>query len=303
MSDEPWDGFVMLGNGRRFGYREFGDAEGHPVFMLHGTPGSRMKFAVVDSMAKARGLRIVAPDRWGYGLTQPHPTPSLTAFARDIAEVASYVGAPEFSVVGISGGGPYASAIAATLPTRVTSLALVSPVGPIVGTGIEGTLSPMHRFCFLQAARHPAWVARAFVAYRGALKIAPKLACNLATFGSGPADRAVMADGATSTRLLASFLEGLKPGGDGPAIDLSIFARPWDVRLDHIRATTKVWIGTDDSNVPLYAARALAEAIPDADLDLLQSAGHLWVSSHYDEVLDWVASAAVRAAVPTAAVA
>ena len=36
-----------------------------------------------------------------------------------------------FGVAGISGGGPYAAACAALLPSRVTAAALINPVGPL----------------------------------------------------------------------------------------------------------------------------------------------------------------------------
>ena len=41
------------------------------------------------------------------------------------------LGSTHFGVAGISGGGPYAAACAALLPSRVTAAALISPVGPL----------------------------------------------------------------------------------------------------------------------------------------------------------------------------
>ena len=42
------DRFIDLPDGRRLGYTEFGEPSGIPVFVFHGTPGSRFMFRIVD---------------------------------------------------------------------------------------------------------------------------------------------------------------------------------------------------------------------------------------------------------------
>ena len=42
---------------------------GTPLLFLHGTPGSRLKFVIGHEAGKQLGLALVAPDRWGYGLS------------------------------------------------------------------------------------------------------------------------------------------------------------------------------------------------------------------------------------------
>ena len=44
---------------------------------------------------------------------------------------ADAVGLRRFALIGVSGGGPYAVAAAASMAERVALLALISPVGPI----------------------------------------------------------------------------------------------------------------------------------------------------------------------------
>ena len=67
------DQMLRLADGRALGFRVWGDADGRPLLFLHGTPGSRLKFAIGHDAGRALGLAIVAPDRWGYGLSDPHP--------------------------------------------------------------------------------------------------------------------------------------------------------------------------------------------------------------------------------------
>ncbi len=63
------DQVLQLGDGRTLGFKVYGDPAGAPLLFLHGTPGSRLKFAIGHAAGKALGLAIVAPDRWGYGLS------------------------------------------------------------------------------------------------------------------------------------------------------------------------------------------------------------------------------------------
>ena len=63
------DRFLDLPDGRRLGYTEFGDPLGIPLFAFHGTPGSRFMFRLVHEPARRLGLRIIAPDRPGFGLS------------------------------------------------------------------------------------------------------------------------------------------------------------------------------------------------------------------------------------------
>jgi pimeloyl-ACP methyl ester carboxylesterase len=36
------DNILRLSDGRRLGYAEYGDPEGEPIMLFHGTPGSRL---------------------------------------------------------------------------------------------------------------------------------------------------------------------------------------------------------------------------------------------------------------------
>ena len=289
-ADRIEDRSLRLADGRRLGFRIYGDPAGLPVLFLHGTPGSRLKFSIAHDSGRGLGLAIVAPDRWGYGLTEPPTRPSLAGFAEDMAALMDELGERRFAVGGISGGGPYAAAVAACLPGRVTALALVSPVGPIADAGLGPSLPPMHRLCFTVLPRRPRTVSAAMRAFRWSLIHTPRLAGHLTTWRAARPDKRLIQRSEVRQRILGSFSEGLRPGTAGPNMDLSIFARPWQVDLAAIIAPARLWIGAKDSNVPLAAVRALAQRIPHCVVTDIPDAGHLWVSVHHADVLVWIAS-------------
>ena len=284
------DRVLRLADGRALGFRVWGDPGGNPLLFLHGTPGSRLKFAIGHEAGCTLGLAIVAPDRWGYGTSDPHPAPSFAAFAADMAALMDHLGHRHFAVGGISGGGPYAAAVAAGLAPRVRALALISPMGPIGDAECRRALSRFHRLSFSALSRWPVATGAVFRVFRTSLARSPRLAGRLATLRAGAKDRALIAQPEVARHLLGSFLEGLRPGTAGPVNDVRLFTAPWTIDLAAIRAPTRLWIGTADTAVPIAAARHLARAISGCDLTELPGEGHFWVAAHAGEVLAWVAA-------------
>lgn len=298
MSDTPChagpDQVLVLRDGRRVAYREFGAPAGWPVLSLHGTPGSRLMFAIAASAAAELGLRLIAPDRWGYGGTDAHPRPSFAAWGRDAAELADGLGLSRLSLLAISGGSPYAAATAAELGARVTAMALAVPVGPMVGEGPRPRLSMFHWLAFAGLGRRP-WLTRTlFGLYRGLLRRSPRRAVSLVALGQCLSDRRLLRVPAIQQSLSRSFGDGLEPGAEGPAIDLTLFSSPWDVPFQRISATTKIWLGREDRIVPLSAIRRLAKIIPGAELAERDGRGHFWIAQEYGQVLEWLAAADQR---------
>ena len=282
------DGRFEVAPGRWLAYRTFGDAAGTPIIALHGTPGSRLKFTVADPIARRLGQHVIAVDRWGYGDTASHPAPSLAAFAVDIAALADALGLGRFAVMGVSGGGPFAVAVATELAERVSAVALVAPVGPIASEA-DDEITAFHRFCFGRFARSPAAIRAVFGGFKAALALSPALGLRAAMIRAPEADRAVSRQPDVAARLAETFIEGLRPGAEGPVTDLGIFAEPWGLDLGWARSPACLWLGTEDRNVPGPAARRLARRLPDCRIVEIQGAGHLWIANNYHAVLGWIA--------------
>lgn len=293
---------------RRFSYSEYGAAGGHPVLAFHGTPGSRLKYAVAHDVACTLGLRILSIDRWGYGQT-PSPTPadiSLRNFGRDMADLLDTKGLERASIVGISGGGPYAMATAAVLRQRAVALALVAPVAPLKPSSASNAavgrtsshasvgpaarhMSAFHRVAFFGAPKVPGLIRGTFSVLRSTLNVNGRLAMRMVTARACSTDRAIACRPQTADRLAEVFREGLAASCDGPVIDMQVFSTPWNVSLEDISARARLWIGDLDRNVPVQPAIAIADQIPHLMVTRLPDAGHFWISENYATVLGWIA--------------
>ena len=122
--------FVSLPDGRRLAYAEYGDPQGHPTFYFHGLPGSRLEAILAADSAARAGIRLIASDRPGIGGSDPQPRRTLLDWPADVLRLADHIGIPHFSVVGVSGGAPYAAVCAYAIPERLDAVMIVSGVAP-----------------------------------------------------------------------------------------------------------------------------------------------------------------------------
>ena len=122
---------VEVSAGRHLTVDCIGAGGGFPVFLLHGTPGSRIGPVPRASKLYRLGIRLISYDRPGYGGSDRHEGRSVADAAWDVLAIADTFGLKEFGVIGRSGGGPHALACAAYLPeNRLRSVAVLVSVAP-----------------------------------------------------------------------------------------------------------------------------------------------------------------------------
>lgn len=279
-----------LPDGRRLGYTLYGDPAGAAVVTLHGTPGSRHKFAVADAEARRLGLCLISPDRWGYGSSDAPPgRVRLADYARDVASLLDELAVDRCGAVGVSGGGPYAAALASVLGARIGALALVAPVAPVDSQDRLQGVKVFHRFAFRVLPRLPGAVGLAFACFRGALGVSPTVAMRMMAARAGRADRLLLAEPDISADLVKTFRAGMTRGVRGPRIDMELFCRDWQLDLANVSGSSRMWLGRQDRNVPLAAARKLAGDVAGLELIEIEDAGHFWITRHFGQVLCWLA--------------
>jgi pimeloyl-ACP methyl ester carboxylesterase len=283
--DTGVDRAMMLPGGRTLGYCEFGDRNGVPIFGFHGTPGSRFMFRLVNEPARRLGVRIIAPERPGFGLSGFQPQRNLTAWAADVAALADRLGLRRFGVAGISGGGPYTAACAALLPDRVAAAALISPVGPLCQPEGPDKIGMARYVTFRLLPPIAPAMRGAFSLGRLMFLMAPDTIYRFILRRACVSDRRILLRPSVRRNLLDGVSEGLRPGIRGLVQEMRIFCEPWNIPFHAIKAPVMLWQGMEDRNVPLSASLRLAELIPGCELVRLEGAGHYWIFEHIEDVL------------------
>jgi pimeloyl-ACP methyl ester carboxylesterase len=288
---------LRLRDGRQLGYAQFGAADGHPVLCWHGAPASRLMYKIAHTQASQRGLRLIAFDRPGAGRTSPHPSRTLTARLRDAEDLVTHLNLARFALLGISGGGPYAAAMAAALGDRITALALVSPVGPLNDPDVTPKLSAPFRRLFLELPKRPRALRIGAAVARLTFLAAPALNQRVSARLMSRADRPILQQPWVRASLIEMTREAFRQSASCGVDDLTLYSEPWRIDLDRITAPTILWQGLADAIVPPISALTLGARIPGCDVRQIPGAGHFWVYDHMDEILETLqASIKVRTA-------
>jgi len=253
---------TTLSDGRILAWAEFGDPDGTPVFYFHGFPSSRLEAQFTHAAATALGVRVIAPDRPGYGCSDFKAGRMLTDWPDDVAELAGILSLNRFAVMGASGGGPYAAACAWKLGARLTTAGLVCALGPVGPNGVLSGMTPILRHGLGLSQRSPR-LARALFS-KGALTIGRRPDRFVATLArlAPPPDRAVLRDAVARRAIAACYGEAFRQGAAGAAHDLALYSAPWGFQLKEIAAPVYLWQGEEDATVPPAMGRYLARRIP-----------------------------------------
>jgi pimeloyl-ACP methyl ester carboxylesterase len=255
-----------------------GRTDATPVLRCHGLADSRLSARRLAPVAEELGLRVIAPDRPGTGRTDARRLDRVVDWVEDASEILDALGISTVDVLGVSGGGAFAAACAARIPTRCRRLILVSPLGPP-----EWRTQGMAR-----GERRSLWIAtRApgfggwFLARLAALgRRAPGPYFRLVTVEMPEADRRALRDQELREAFLAGYLEAFRQGSGGVAQDLRLLTRPWGFELSEISVPTVIHHGTADTTVPVAHAQRFAASIRQAHLQIHPGHGHFSIPAH-----------------------
>ena len=276
---------VRLDDGRQLSFSEIGDPNGTPVFAFHGTPGSYRMFGPMEAAARRLGVRLIAPDRPGYGHSDYVSGRRLLDWPRDVVAIADFLGIAKFGVFGLSGGGPHAAVCAHQLAPRLLGAAIVCGIAETLTSDDARGMMPMNRLLSALARRSQwfAWPIFALLTL-GLRFFGPQLMRSMTRQLPAP-DRRVLEQPA----VLAAFLEegrrAARTTARATAQDFALFTRPWGFRLEDIAIPVDVFCGELDINVPVEHGRKQADRIPNAKLHYFADAAHLLIFEHLDEVL------------------
>jgi len=280
--------FVTTQDGRKLAFAQYGDPDGTPVFLLHGTPGCRLSGRHPDeSRVVDAGLWLITYDRPGYGQSARHKGRRVVDCVADVATIADELGIDRFFVKGGSGGGPHALAVGARLPQRVTRVACDVGVAPCEAEDIDwlAGMDPANvkEFNWARAGEDTLRPELEKQAQEALAKVEADPKTLLNEFNLSPSDLAVLEDPRVQQRLRATTRESFANGVSGWVDDDLAFTVPWGFDVSELEVPVEIRYGATDVLVPAGHGEWLAKHVPNAIVTVDDTGGHL---SNPDEGLE-----------------
>lgn len=255
-------------DGRNLSYAVAGAQTGTPLVVHHGTPGSRLFASLLSEVAKEKGVKLVVPDRPGYGRSSPPPSDwTWRDWQQDLAALFQEESIDNSAVLGFSGGGPFA--LAAGTSDWATRIALVSSVIPPARSGLA-KLSTIP-FALRVLFRLSSVVAKV----RGPNSV-------VSQYTDMPVSTSV------ARQIAADFQEALRQNAKAVAREnRSLATATFDP--DEVTVPLKAYHGSDDSNTPISSVETFVSQT-EGELVSTES-DHLGTLLKFmPEILEWLKS-------------
>ncbi|MEO3778017.1 alpha/beta hydrolase [Micromonospora sp. B11E3] len=294
----PGPRFAHRADSKRVAYEVTGAPDGFPVFLMHGTPGSRRGPKPRGIVLYRMGVRLVTYDRPGYGDSERFEGRDVADAARDVETIADDLGLTRFAVAGRSGGGPHALACAADerLRGRISRVAVLVSLAPSdamerdwfdgmnndnvrgFGAGSPDTDAVIEeiRQRAARAAEDPRFLLRDLMTQMGL------------------PDRRAINDAALRGIIFDTYQEALRAGPYGWIDDVLALRRSWKFDLGAIdtRVTpVRLWHGAEDTFAPASHGQWLAARIPGAEIEVQPGAAHFDAMQQLPRILRWLTGA------------
>lgn len=266
---------LQLPDGRTLAWSEWGDPQGHPVLFFHGGSDSRLEGALIHDAAQAAGARIIAPDRPGFGASDPQPNRTFADWPHDVHALLDHLELPRVSVVGHSGGGPHVLALAADPRGRVHRAVVVSGAAPrqapTKGMGFPFRMNRRFSLSF-------PWLSRRLLAsHRTDVYERPE--AYLRKWGRyfPPEGRLFQEHPETGTAIVADMREGYRQGIDAAHHESGLYYSDWGFDLENIVVPVAFVYGGEDAQAPVGWGEYLHARVPGSELTVIDGEGHISV--------------------------
>lgn len=275
IADSPGRNRILEFNGRRLGYAQFGRPDGAPVLYFHGCPSSRLQALIGDSQARGAGVSLLSIDRPGLGLSTYVPGRKVSDWPPDVIRLADHLGWESFSILAISGGGPYALACARMIPDRLKKVIICSGVPS--PDWLNRCASPMkilkHASAVWQRAPWLLAPILALVRWQGSSARPVRVPRQFLNLLPSP-DREVAEDRTVLALMRLSFKQSFRQSNRAILTDARCLTADWGFDPDQITRPVVWWHGDLDPICPIDAVREVLSHRCYCRLKVLEGEGH-----------------------------
>lgn len=259
----------------------FGPDDGVPVLLLHGALFGIAAFAPMRAAAETLGLRIIAPERPGYGHTRfPAAGDPVALCCAQVADVLDRLAVDRVVVLAHDIGTRFAARLVQDLPGRVAAV-IAAPATPPMQTWAQTADMPTRHRVNAWAAQHlPGMMDKIVViglrqiARRG-IEVIPQL-----VFEGCAHDQAILSRPEAAEALQEGFHLAWAQRGAGFRSDMRLTNENWSAEVPRIDVPFLCLHGDRSLTVSRRAVQQLAATLPQGRFRLVKDAGHSMPLSH-----------------------
>ena len=298
---EPPHSVVRLTDGRTLSWTEYGDPNGEPLFFHHGIPSSRVAAGVMDPGAARAGVRLIAPERPGFGYSDPLPERTILDWPADLRQLADYLEFEKFSVAGISAGLPYTLACALRMPERLHRVALISGLGEIDSGDVLEGMSYEWRLIYTLFLKSRRLASLWMRGYGRSVQKRPDRVVAEQIKRMPPVDGVVLGSEPTLTNRITDLREAFRQGPAAAGDEARRHLEPWGFQLGDVRFPVMLWHAMLDESHPIQMGRRIASELPDCRPIYVDGVGSLGFIEHAESIFAALFSEHPEVVTPVAA--
>ena len=268
---------IVLSDGRNFEYMRNGIESDAAIILHAGTTQDISGWKVwLDHFAE-NGVQGIAIGRSGYVGSTAKPGRITMDIARDVAELADFLGLKRMVNIGLSGGGQHA--IATGLDPRSVGVVTTGSLAPFEEMGEDFYLGMQQADIdeYADALRDINDLVKRFQKWLDkdvATQFTPKeVSANDKKAQESPSWKALF-DSCDFT---------MRSGWDWVADDYSSYLKPWGFDPRDVKVPVIIWQGGLDKNVPPQHGKWLAQHIPNSTLKLIEDESHVGLYINYEK--------------------
>lgn len=277
---------VKLNGNRILSYEEYGDPTGKPVLYFHGWPGSRLEGQVFNETCQKLGIRLLCIDRPGYGKSTYVENRTLGDWAKDMQNLTENLNLNSFSVIGVSGGAPYALAVAHRNISGLNKVVIASGLGPLCEKGKFKDRSWVDKVAMELPAKSTFAYKIMFSIMNFLVNKLPKVYTALLWTGLSKNDRRVFIKLSRKDNILLVHKEAFSSSSKTTRKDAVLYCSPWDFKLGDISKPIDLWYGDEDKLTPLSMGKYYEKEISNAKLYIIPNQGHLLAVDYKEKIFE-----------------
>lgn len=276
---------LYLSDSRKLHYGLYGDENGEPVILCHGSYGCYIERYPDDKLTHSLGIRLIVPDRPGYGESDVKLDRSGVDWSEDLLQLIEHLGISKVSLLGVGVGGYFAIAAAYKLSNYLNKVVLVNSVAPFESVKEFSGMVP-HDKIFFGLARHAPSLFKRFavLTLAGLKKNIDWYFKSLEIYG-GQNDRQTISNDDLVKHLKDMVCLASHHGITGFIQDMIIITKEWDFPLSAIHTHVSIYHGEKQVAIPLSMGHRLKNTLPINKSYFMANEGNYLLLNQWERIM------------------